>query len=325
MLHDTSQLPRSATLALWLGELTATATAGESPSSAAPPSPKTSFTTSSSRLAVIESAVRGDDEPHDVEDIDGVLIGTDLEGVASALGGIGLADLLHSWHGRIEAASAIFPTSGAIAGLPLGKAQSGDSSVRDLARLTNPGFDDEFPTEDATFRDVALDAEESVLVTVGGRRLALVPVAEEFGSAFEPGYRVTWQLFEIEPWERALLGVVGDIAEADREMRQALVEATEVLSRLDVAKWRPDQADDLARLRRRRLTEETLPSGLDPRRVRMAQTAIQLLTIVELAGGDDGGAVTSWEAGQRMGALRNISAVARRALTAATFTVPGNA
>ncbi|WP_345713704.1 hypothetical protein [Kineococcus glutinatus] len=162
----------------------------------------------------------------------------------------------------------------------------------------------------------ALDAGECVVLEVPGapQRWALVPAVEVFGSAWEPGVLVEWAVHAALP--RRAPAVV-DLPTAERELRTALTAAVQALAALDVARWRPDAADRIAAVREGGLRPDALPSHHDPRAVRVAQSAAQVMAIVELAGQDDGAAVTGYEVAGRGRALREVADTARRALAAA--------
>jgi hypothetical protein len=108
---------------------------------------------------------------------------------------------------------------------------------------------------------------------------------------------------------------VPDPSEADGLLRQALLRATETLADLDVARWRPEVADELMALRR--TADLVFPRAMEPRAVRLASLANRCRTIVELALEDDGGAVTAAEADARRAALAPLDHAARRGLVAA--------
>jgi len=110
---------------------------------------------------------------------------------------------------------------------------------------------------------------------------------------------------------------VGSLAEAERELREALIAATETLAALDVARSREDAADRLAAVRDGGLPDRALPPSAPGRTARVLAMAARVRAIVELAGEDDGAAVTSHEAQQRSAALRALDGVSRRALAAA--------
>lgn len=169
------------------------------------------------------------------------------------------------------------------------------------------------------FNAVAVEAGECVLVELrdplGDKgALALVPQVTEFGSAAEPGAMVTWELYAVRP---SRVTDLGSVAEADQELRLALDAATRELARLDVARWRDDAAARLATIRDGGVEPGLLPPTVPPRCLRVLATAARVRAIVELAGEDDGGSVTGWEAGARTLALRDLDRVSRRAVVAA--------
>lgn len=151
----------------------------------------------------------------------------------------------------------------------------------------------------AAFNAAALDAGEAVVVA--GCDLGLVPT--------RVGAAVVW---EASPAARRPLP---DVGEADRELRRALLESADALAALDVARWRPDVADELIDLRRPRPVAAA--PGVPARCLDLAGRGLQALTIVDLALADDGGAVTAAEAEQRRAALQPLDRAGRRALVAA--------
>lgn len=108
---------------------------------------------------------------------------------------------------------------------------------------------------------------------------------------------------------------VPDPSEADTSLRRALLDAANALAALDVARWRPEVADELITLRR--TTDITFPPDSGPRAVRLASLAARCRVIVDLALDDDGGAVSSGEADLRRAALTPLDHAARRGLVAA--------
>jgi hypothetical protein len=108
---------------------------------------------------------------------------------------------------------------------------------------------------------------------------------------------------------------VPDPSEADQSLRQALVRTTDVLADLDVARWRPEVADELMALRQ--AADFVFPHGMAPRAVRLAALATRCRTIVDLALEDDGGSITAAEADARRQALGPLDHAARRGLVAA--------
>lgn len=149
----------------------------------------------------------------------------------------------------------------------------------------------------ASFNAAALEVGEAVVAGNTG----LVP--ERVGRA------VTWVA---HPAARRQLP---DVGEADRQLRAGIISAADALAALDVARWRPEVADELMNLRRVPVPES--PPGVPPRCVELAGRALLATGIVDLALEDDGAAVTAYEIGMRRDALRPLEYAARRALVAA--------
>jgi hypothetical protein len=109
-----------------------------------------------------------------------------------------------------------------------------------------------------------------------------------------------------------------DPSEADSTLRRALVRTADRLAELDVARWRPDVADELTALRSPpRTADLVFPEAMTPRAVRLASLSIRCRTIVDLALGDDGASTTAAEAEARRQALTPLEHAARRGLVAA--------
>jgi len=207
-------------------------------------------------------------------------------------GSTDLAALLAGWASGPREVAAVLPAPGDVAGVP------------------------------AAVSRRAVDAAECVLVHTAGGALAAVPVVEQFGSPLEPGHLVRWEVTTVPDWRTALAGTLGSLADAERELRLALISATEALASLDVARWRPDAAEAIAALRSDAGLRWPVPPSLDGRRIRVLASAARLRAIVTLATADDGGAVNLWQADQRSAALREVDRAARRAMSAATV-MPG--
>jgi hypothetical protein len=106
-----------------------------------------------------------------------------------------------------------------------------------------------------------------------------------------------------------------DPSEADTALRQALSRTSGLLAELEVARWRPEVADELMALRS--TADLGFPDVMAPRAVRMASLATRCRAIVELALDDDGGSTTAAEADARRQALLPLDHASRRALVAA--------
>ncbi|MFV0253921.1 MAG: hypothetical protein ACK5H2_11400 [Beutenbergiaceae bacterium] len=170
----------------------------------------------------------------------------------------------------------------------------------------------------------AMDAGECIVVDPGAHQPGLVAVPEvtAFGSALEPGAMVRWQTHHAQ----ISVAPVG-LSEARSMLAEALVVAVDALESMDVARWRPDAAEEIAELASAAVPHhiaDALPAELDPRRAHLLVRAARLEAIAELAMADDGAAVTLWAADQRHAALRHVAGAARQAMTAAsTFPPPG--
>ena len=163
------------------------------------------------------------------------------------------------------------------------------------------------------FTTAALEAGEAVL----GRGLGLVPRVTEHGSVADRTCSVLWTAYElVEPAPDQLT-----VPEAEHDLTAATRDAASALAALDVASWRPEVADELARVRRG-VTPE-LPPGHDGRAVRLLASADRLAAVLDLARADSpGGAVTGAEARARDDALRPLATAVRRARQAAYNAVP---
>ncbi|CAM5579068.1 putative protein OS=Streptomyces chartreusis OX=1969 GN=HUT05_37350 PE=4 SV=1 [Streptomyces chartreusis] len=160
----------------------------------------------------------------------------------------------------------------------------------------------------------AMDAEEAVICH--GAAFGLVPQVYEAGPDGDVHVEVVWQVL---PVRAAPPADVPSLGEAERELADGLREATEVLSRLDVAGSGPvaEAAIEAYRARAER-GREVLAPGYPPRAVRVLELAQRVGLLVSLARENGhGGAVSSAEMGARTEALRPVERVARRAQVAA--------
>jgi hypothetical protein len=162
------------------------------------------------------------------------------------------------------------------------------------------------------FTNGALDVGEGVRAG----RLGLVPQVRTHtsgsGDTFET---VVWQAYALAETPR----FAGDPspAEAEADLAATLAEATETLTRLDVAAWRPELAGALSALRRPDNGTD-LPPGFSPRARRLFARASVLDRVLALAAEvAPGGAINGFEAQRRDEALRPLTAACRRALIAA--------
>ncbi|MGW1672618.1 hypothetical protein [Streptomyces sp. NPDC002324] len=164
------------------------------------------------------------------------------------------------------------------------------------------------------FNKRALEAEEAVVCHGGA--LGLVPEVYAAGPTGDEHVEVVWHCLEVR---EAPPADVPSLGEAERELAEALRDATAVLSRLDVAASGPvaEAAIDAYRARAER-GGEVLAPGYPPRAVRVLELAqrVGLLVSVAFEHGD-GGAVSASEMASRADALRPVERTARRAQVAA--------
>ncbi|KMS67147.1 hypothetical protein ACM01_43765 [Streptomyces viridochromogenes] len=164
------------------------------------------------------------------------------------------------------------------------------------------------------FNARAMDAEEAVVCH--GAAFGLVPEVFEAGPDGDVHVEVVWHCLTVR---EAPPADVPSLGEAERELAEALRDATAVLSRLDVAGSGPvaEAAIDAYRARAER-GRELLAPGYPPRAVRVLELAQRVGLLVSLAyENGHGGAVSSAEMGARAEALRPVERVARRAQVAA--------
>ncbi|WP_446042727.1 hypothetical protein, partial [Streptomyces albidoflavus] len=141
------------------------------------------------------------------------------------------------------------------------------------------------------FNERAMEAEEAV-VTVGAG-LGLVPEVAVAGPEGDVHVEVVWHCL---PVREAPPADVPSLGEAERELAQALREATEVLARLDVAGSGPvaEAALDAYRARAHAGAKDALAPGYPQRAVRVLELADRVALLVELAGSSGhGGAVSA--------------------------------
>ncbi|MEU3833629.1 hypothetical protein [Streptomyces microflavus] len=166
------------------------------------------------------------------------------------------------------------------------------------------------------FNARALEAEEAVVAS--GVPYGLVPEVSEVGPEGDLHVEVVWRVL---PVREAPPADVPSLSEAERELAEALRDATAVLSRLDVAGSGPvaEAAVDAYRARAEGGSgREVLAPGYPPQAVRVLELAQRVGLLVSVAyGSGHGGAVSASEIAARGAALRPVERVARRAQVAA--------
>jgi hypothetical protein len=230
-----------------------------------------------------------------------------LQGRAST-GGVVRAVIGDDEPHRVEP-SDLVPT-GDLEGLLVALQEAGVSALRVV--LPVPGDPVGLPGPPA-FNAAAIDAGECVLTSTGAA-WGVVPEVTAFGSEWEPGHLVTWQMKPVA--EGGGLGA-GGLAEAEQALKEGLLEATATLSRLDVAALGPDAAEELRHVRRAEIPQGVLPAGTPARSLQVLSTAGRLRAVLSLAARDDGAAVNAFEAQERARALRELDVVCRHAVVAA--------
>lgn len=164
------------------------------------------------------------------------------------------------------------------------------------------------------FNARALEAEEAVVAS--GAPYGLVPEVTAVGPDGDLHVEVVWHCLAVR---EAPPADVPSLGEAERELAEALREATDALSRLDVAASGPvaEAALDAYRARAER-GREVLAPGYPPRAVRVLELAQRVGLLVALARErGHGGAVSASEMAARGEALRPVERVSRRAQVAA--------
>ncbi|MEW2031162.1 hypothetical protein AB0901_11715 [Streptomyces roseifaciens] len=170
------------------------------------------------------------------------------------------------------------------------------------------------------FNARALEAGEAVVAT--GAALGLVPEVYEAGPEGDVHVEVVWHCL---PVRDAPPADVPSLGEAERELAEALREATDVLTRLDVAGSGPVAQAALEAYRARaERGREVLAPGYPPRAVRVLELAQRVGALIAIAhepgdggGREHGGAVSASEIAARAQALRPVERTARRAQVAA--------
>jgi hypothetical protein len=164
------------------------------------------------------------------------------------------------------------------------------------------------------FNDLALEAGEAVL-TVGARALGLVPEVFEAGPRGDVHVEVEWRCHEVRAAPPA---DVPSLGEAERELAEALRDATAALSALDVAGGGPTAHAALEAYRARAARgREVLAPGYPPRAVRVLELAQRVAALVGIAGDGHGGAFSASQIAARAELLRPVERTARRAQVAA--------
>lgn len=175
------------------------------------------------------------------------------------------------------------------------------------------------------FNSLALEAGEAVVATGAG--LGLTPEVHAAGPEGDQHVEVVWRCLPVREGPPA---DVPSLSEAERELAEALRDATQVLTDLDVAGSGP-VADAALEAYRARMEagRRLLAPGYPPRAVRVLELAQRVGALVAIAHGragggggtgdgrEHGGAVSASQIAARAEALRPVERTARRAQVAA--------
>lgn len=164
----------------------------------------------------------------------------------------------------------------------------------------------------ARFNELATAAGEAV-VTVGARPRGLVPEVVAEDPDGPAGVRVVWRVHPVAV--RAAMDLPS-LAEAERELTEAVRSATQALAALDVARWRPEAAGAITAIRAHSDAEGLAP-GYPARAHRVLALAQRIGAITALAADDPGAAVSAGEIRARAENLAPLARAARRAQVAA--------
>lgn len=151
-------------------------------------------------------------------------------------------------------------------------------------------------------------AAGQAVVTEGATALVVVPTTADS----EGGPVVRWDVWPAaEPAPAS-----GDVAAADRELRQAILAVGDALVDLDLGRDRPEAWREVGQAERR-AGAQPLPPTLPSPAVALLRSAVRIAATLALAVEDDGAAVTAGEAAARREALAPLARAARVALVAA--------
>jgi hypothetical protein len=205
-----------------------------------------------------------------------------------------------------------FLPAGEPASLPVVLARLRAGGVRGLQlALPVPGDPLGLPGP-ARFNELATAAGEAVL-TVGAHPRGLLPEVVAEDPDGPAGVQVVWRVHPVAA--RAVLDLPS-LAEAERDLTEAVRSATRALAALDVARWRPEAADAITAIRAHSDAEGLAP-GYPARAHLVLALAQRIGAITALAAGDPGAAVSAGEIRARAENLAPLERAARLAQVAA--------
>jgi hypothetical protein len=167
----------------------------------------------------------------------------------------------------------------------------------------------------AAFNGLALDAGEAVLCETAQAPLGLVPAVQRRGSSL---IAVCWHTHPVAARPASPLP---SLADAEHALQRSLREATAELVALDVARWRPELAAQIAALREPAAADSGLAPGYPARAHRIITLARRVGAIAALACDDHGGAASAGEQARRTAALAPLARASRHAIAAAVNAV----
>lgn len=168
-----------------------------------------------------------------------------------------------------------------------------------------------------SLNELAIEAGESVLATLDGRALGLVPAEDRRGSSY---VGIRWTVHEARPG----IPDIPSLPEADHDLTHAVREATESLLAVDGGQeWRPEVAEALGALRESHRHEQVggLAPGYPARAHRVAALASRLAIVVDLARRTEHAGLSAAHVRRRSEALRDLDRAVRRARVAACNSV----
>jgi hypothetical protein len=152
----------------------------------------------------------------------------------------------------------------------------------------------------APFNQAAIDSGQAIIVH--GTARGFVPLTV--------GSSTRWRGSAAEP-----PSFLPDVATADRDLRDALRDATERLVELDITSWSPDAADAIMNLRAPTRLDRELPFA-SPRAAQTAVSGLRAAAIVALAERHESGPVSAADMANRHEALQPLHIAARQAVVA---------
>jgi hypothetical protein len=190
-------------------------------------------------------------------------------------------------------------------GLALGRLRFGADGWR--LTLPVPGDVSSLPGP-AGVNQQALTAGEAALLA-GNSPVAVIPTVHLHGTE-QDGYArvVSWQVVDCDQPKP----LTGTVRSADRELTEAVREATRTLLDLDVAGAGSEVLDELHRARQRPV-RIALPSGYPDEAHSLLSRCEQLTVLLDLAERDAGAAISGAQLSSRGRALVELAGAVRRA------------